>query len=300
MTVARALVVMTPQMDERLGSERDAIARGIVRTFPRSELILADDPRSLRRRIGEFEPDVIVAAGGDGTANLALQAMRERDALAVLPLGTANDLAGFLGVSRNPGFLGSFVLQAACRIDLLRVNGQRFCTTGGLGLPAEVANHVNVLRNRGRSAWLAGLGSNLYPVIGAECCVRAPPLHRLEIAWQELNGGGWKQLEVQTHGLFVTNQATFARSLQVVEDADNADGRFELCVLMARGRVELLRLLGRIVQHAIRPGELRTIRTTRARILADREVRFFGDGEILCKAGEFEIDVDERGLRLLS
>ncbi|MFO7562155.1 MAG: diacylglycerol kinase family protein [Enhygromyxa sp.] len=295
-----ALVVMTPLTEQRLGAEREAIERGIVEMLPRSELVLADDPRALRRLIGELEPEVIVAAGGDGTANLALQAMRERDALAVLPLGTANDLAGFLGVSRNPGFIGSFVLRSACRIDLLRVNGQRFCTTGGLGLPAEVANRVNLLRNAGRGAYLAALGSKLYPVIAAECCVRAPALYRLEICWEQLGDRSWKQIEVTTHGLFVTNQATFARSLQVVEDADNSDGRFELCVMMARGRVELLGLLGQIVQHAIRPGALRTLRTRRARIRADREVRFFGDGEILCKASEFELEVAEGGLRLLS
>src|SRR5690606_6670540 len=172
MSAARALVVMTPLTDERLGAEREAIERGVVRLLPGSELVLADDARRLRALIGELEPEVIVAAGGDGTANLALQAMRDQDALAVLPLGTANDLAHFLGVSRNPEFVGSFVLQAARRIDLLRVNDQRFCTTGGLVLPAEVAHRVNTLRNDGCGAWLAGLGSKLYSVIGAECCVR--------------------------------------------------------------------------------------------------------------------------------
>lgn len=300
MTPARALVVMTPLTGERLGSERRAIERGVVQAFPRGKLVLADDPRPLRQLIEQFEPDVIVAAGGDGTANLALQAMRERDALAVLPLGTANDLAHFLGVSRNPKFIGSFVLAAACRIDLLRVNDQRFCTTGGLGLPAEIADRVNVLRNAGQCRWLVGLGSGLYPMIAAECCVRAPPLYQLEIEWEQLDGRGWRRLEVRTHGLFVTNQATFAESLQVVGDADNADGKFELCVLLSRGRVELLRLLASIARHEVRPGELQMIRTRRARIRADHEVRFFGDGEILCKASDFELDIEERGLRLLS
>jgi diacylglycerol kinase family enzyme len=300
MTPARALVVMTPLTEERLGPERREIERAIVKAFPRGELILADDPQPLRKRIGEFEPEVIVAAGGDGTANLALQAMRERDALAVLPLGTANDLAHFLGVSRNPDFIGSFVLRAACRIDFLRVNDQRFCTTGGLGLPAEVAERVNTLRNGGRCPWLTGLGSRIYPVIAAECCVRTLPLHEMELEWEQLDGRAWKRAMVRTHGLFVTNQATFARSLQVVEDADNADGRFELCVMLARGRAELLRLLVGITQRDVRAGELLTIRTRRARIRSDREVRFFGDGEILCKASEFALGVEERGLRLLS
>lgn len=300
MNPARALVVMTPLTDERLGPERRAIVRDVVEAFPRAQLVLADDPRPLRRLIGEFEPDVIVAAGGDGTANLALQAMRERDALAVLPLGTANDLAHFLGVAHDPRLLGNFVLHASRRIDLLLVNGQRFCTTGGLGLPAEVANRVNVLRNTGHHEWLNRLGSRLYQVIAAECCVCAPPLHRLELEWQDLENRAWHRLELRTHGLFVTNQATFAHSLQVVEDADNADGRFELCILLARGRLELLRLLANLAQHKVRSGDVQMIRTRRAKVRADGQVRFFGDGEILCKDSEFVLEVEERGLRLLS
>lgn len=300
MRPARALVVMTPLTVARLGAKRRSIERGVMQAFPRGELVVADDPRPLRERISAFEPDVIVAAGGDGTANLALQAMRERDALAVLPLGTANDLAHFLGVSPNRDFIGSFVLHSTRRIDLLRVNDQRFCTTGGLGLPAEVAHRVNTLRNTARQAWLCALGSRVYSVVAAECCACAPPLHELEIEWEPLDGRGWRRLHVRTHGLFVTNQATFAHSLQVVEDADNADGRFELCVLLSRGRVELLRLLANIAQHATRPGQLQMIRTRRAKIRADRELRFFGDGEILCKASEFELGVEAQALRLLS
>lgn len=300
MRPARALVVMTPLTDARLGPRRRAIERGAAQAFSRGELVLADHPHPLRDRIAAFEPDVIVAAGGDGTVNLAVQAMRERDALAVLPLGTANDLAHFLGVSNNPAFLGSFVLRAACRIDLLRVNDQRFCTTGGLGLPAEVAERVNTLRNAGRHEWLHRLGSRVYSVIAAECCVCAPPIHELEIEWEPLDGRGWQRLRVRTHGLFVTNQATFAHSLQVVEDANNADGRFEVCVLLPRGRVELLRLLANIARHQVRPGQVQKIRTRRAKIRADHELPFFGDGEILCKGSEFELGVEERALRLLS
>ncbi len=299
MTLARAMVVMTPLTQARLGPRQDAIALGLAQAFPRGELVVSNDPILLRQRIAAFEPDVIIAAGGDGTVNLALRAMREHDALAVLPLGTANDLARFLGVRRNPLFIGSFVLDSACEIDCLKVNGQRFCTTGGLGLPAEVAHRVNVLRNLGRHRCLDRLGSHLYPAVAAQLCVRGPPRYRLEIAWEPLDGGDGERLELETHGLFVTNQATFARSLQVVDDADNADGVFELCIMLAHGRCELLQLLRHIVQRRPHPGELRTLRTRRATLRSDREVRFFGDGEVLCKASEFVIEIDELGLRLL-
>ncbi|MFV8753660.1 diacylglycerol/lipid kinase family protein [Nannocystaceae bacterium ST9] len=300
MTPSRALLLMTPPTVDRLGPARHEFDREVARAFPSSERLTTDDPGSLRRLLHDYEPDVIIAAGGDGTANLALQAMRERDALALLPLGTANDLARFLGVRRNPGHLGSFVLRSACRIDVVRVDDQRFCTTGGLGLPAEIAHRVNQLRNEGRGGWIDDLGVSLYPVIGAQCCLRTLPLHRLDVEWEDPGTGEWRRTSVQSHGLFVTNQSTFARTLQVVRDAHNSDGLFELCILLPRGRVPLLRLLAAIVQRTPSTRDLRIIRTRRATITADHEVRFYGDGEILVKSSRFELAIEPAALRLLS
>ncbi|NJK32040.1 MAG: hypothetical protein HC927_06240 [Deltaproteobacteria bacterium] len=298
----RAMLLMTPPTRERLeSSELSEFDRGVAEAFAISSVVAASDPLPLRRQVDQFNPDVIIAAGGDGTVNLALQAMRAHDSLALLPLGTANDLARYLGVQRNPGFLGSFVLSAACNIDVLRVNEQRFCTTGGLGLPAEVAHRVNVVREEGRGSWLESLGARIYPVIGAECCLRTTPIYRLKIEWEDLGDGSLRAADVQTPGLFVTNQSTFARSLQVVRDADNADGVFELCIMLVRGRMPLLRLLGGwSSDEQPGPGELRVIRTRRARIVADREVRFYGDGEVLDKGSCFELGIEPSALRLLS
>ncbi len=305
-TSSRALLLMTPPTVERLdGHQRAEFDRGVAKAFPSCAVVTTDDPQPLRRELRAFDPDVIIAAGGDGTVNLALQAMREQDSLALLPLGTANDLACFLGVQRNPAFLGSFVFSTACRIDVLRVNGQRFCTTGGLGLPAEIADRVNRLRNdckaAGKDKWIECLGPAIYSVIGAECCLRSPPLYRLSISWEDLADGTQRRTEVQSHGLFVTNQSTFARSLQVVRDADNADGVFELCILLVRGRLGLLRLLGKLVQQQpLATADVKIIRTRRAMIEADREVRFYGDGEVLVKSSSFALEIEPSALRLLS
>lgn len=298
---SRALLVLTPPTLERLGGARAELDQRAAASFPVSTLVSASHPRALHGEIDRFDPDVIIAAGGDGTVNLALQAMREHDALALLPLGTANDLARCLGVQRNPAFLGSFVLRSASTIDVLRVNGQRFCTTGGLGLPAEIAHRVNLLREQGQHAWLDGLGATLYQVIAAQCCLASPPLHSLDIEWEDALDGRRRRASVQTQGVFVTNQSTFARTMSVVRDADNTDGVFELCILLPRGRAGLLRLLGHAMhRRAPSSSELRIIRARAATIRCDRDLRFQGDGEVLDKASVFELDIEPAALRLLS
>ncbi len=88
----------------------------------------------------------------------------------------------------------------------------------------------------------------------------------------------------------MTNQARFTRRMQVVADADNADGQFEICVMLARGRGPLLRLLWHIMNHRIRADECRIVRCRRATIQTDRIARFYGDGEILDESREFELE----------
>jgi diacylglycerol kinase family enzyme len=297
--ITSALLLMTPLTAARIGAEWYVIERNLTETFARHSIITTRDPVTLRHELEHFEPNVIVAAGGDGTVNLALQAMRENDALAVLPLGNANDLAHFLGVRRNLDYIGSFVLNSTCNIDLLHVNDKHFCTTGGLGMPAEIADRVNCLRHANMGAWLDRLGTSLYPIIATGYCAGSPPMYDLTIEWQNLEDQHWQRIKLKAPGLFVTNQSTFGHSMQVIADADNEDGQFELCVLLPRRLVPMLRLLVNIVQRSAPASELKIIRTQQARIHVNGEARFYGDGEILCKASHFDLGIERSRLHLL-
>src|SRR3954471_24340191 len=71
----------------------------------------------------------LVAAGGDGTVHLALQAAAERPvAFGVVPMGTGNDFAAGTGVSPDPATAASAFASAAgegrfAPIDLARAVG---------------------------------------------------------------------------------------------------------------------------------------------------------------------------------
>ena len=103
-----------------------------------------------------------------------------------------------------------------------------------------------------------------------------------------------RQVDVEAHGVFVTNQATFAGRMSVVPDAVNDDGAFEIGVLNARGRSGMLRLLSRLaIGRLPGEGEVTTLRATAASVEVDTPVRFFGDGEVLQYVEKLkELDVD--------
>lgn len=90
-------------------------------------------------------PDVVVAAGGDGTINEVVNGMAGAGVpLALLPLGTANVLAAEIGLVETPEEIVRAILHGpAVPIHLGDVNGRRFTIMAGIGLDAEVVASVN-------------------------------------------------------------------------------------------------------------------------------------------------------------
>ena len=69
----------------------------------------------------------VVAAGGDGTISLLANLLPDNTPLAILPLGTENLLAKYLGVSSDPQVLADMIVAGNCRqLDVGRANGKLF------------------------------------------------------------------------------------------------------------------------------------------------------------------------------
>jgi diacylglycerol kinase (ATP) len=119
-------------------------------------------------RAAEPEFDLVVAAGGDGTAHeVANGLLGSSRVLGVLPLGTANVLANELGLPRHPKRLAAVLAQAAPqpiwpgRMEG-RIGDRLFLCMSGIGFDAAVVARVDPgLKGRfGKLAFLwAILGS---------------------------------------------------------------------------------------------------------------------------------------------
>jgi YegS/Rv2252/BmrU family lipid kinase len=112
-------------------------------------------PGDARRCVAEAEGavDRIVAAGGDGTLNEVVNGLADpgRVPLAPLALGTANMLAGALGIPRDPKALAALVEGDAIRridLGLAAAPGARarFLGVAGVGFDAMVTEAVRRTR----------------------------------------------------------------------------------------------------------------------------------------------------------
>ena len=122
---------------------RGRIARnvgGIVDIFSENGWELTPEKIDFGRNPFDAHPDIrmVVAAGGDGTVNYAVNAMKRKGLdipIGVIPAGTANDFAGAVGMSREPLEAARQIASGAVdRVDVGRVNDLYFVNIFSFGI----------------------------------------------------------------------------------------------------------------------------------------------------------------------
>jgi len=134
-------------------------------------------PGELSRTIVEHRDkvDAVVVGGGDGTLVTAIDGLVETQLpLAILPLGTFNELARTLGVPSDPAQVAALIDDGVpLRIDVARVNGKPYFNEASVGLSTRVARlQTHEVKQR--------LGMLAIPVTTLRALRASRPLH-LEI-----------------------------------------------------------------------------------------------------------------------
>ncbi|QXJ24656.1 diacylglycerol kinase family lipid kinase [Actinomadura graeca] len=166
----RAMLIANPKATSTSRRARDLLARAFSGDL---DLVIAETSHrghatELARRAAAEEYDAVIALGGDGTVNEAVNGLLEKGpspdlpALAVLPIGSANVFARALGLPGDPVGATRVVLDAL-RAGRYRTVGlgtachpggtERYFTfCAGVGLDAEVVREVERRRGAGAKA----------------------------------------------------------------------------------------------------------------------------------------------------
>ncbi len=157
--------------------------------------------------------DLVVVGGGDGTLNAAVPGLLDVGVpLAILPLGTANDLARTLGVPLDIKEAARLAASGTVRrIDLGEVNGVPFFNVASIGLSVDLAR--NLTRDMKRR-W----GKLGYAVAALRVLSRLRPF-RAEV---RVNG---EVHRVRTVQIGVGNGRHYGGGMTVEETAAPDDGR---------------------------------------------------------------------------
>ncbi len=263
----RALLVANPKARNG-GTDLDAVAALLRGAGIEVAVETEGDTADLIRRNARG-CDVVIVGGGDGTLNAAAPALLETALpFAILPLGTANDLARSLGLPADPLEAARAVLDHPARpIDLGTANGHPFFNVASVGFSADLAGELTAdLKKR--------LGTVGYAVAAYKLLRRARPFR----VWIEHDG---KVEKVRTFQASVGNGRHYGGGMTVAEDARPDDGKLRFYSLEVRHWWRLLALL-----PALRRGthgqaaDVRAFETERVTLRTRRPRPVNVDGEL--------------------
>ena len=167
--------------------------------------------------------DGLVAVGGDGLVNVALQVVAGTGVpLGLVPAGTGNDIARALGLPiDDPAAAVQVVVAGRTRaVDLGRVSGRWFAGVLGSGFDSMVNERAN------RMTWPTGR-SRYNIAILAELRTFKPVPYVLE-----LDGETW---ETEAMLVAVGNGSSYGGGMRVCPDARMDDGLLDVIVVSASG-----------------------------------------------------------------
>jgi diacylglycerol kinase (ATP) len=245
---------------------------------------------------------LVIAAGGDGTLNEAANGVHEYlterggdgagpageeiPRLAVLPLGTANDLANTLGIpSGIPDAIEVALSGEAAEIDVALVNGRCFLnvSTGGFG--AEATEETSAEAKN-------ALGTLAYLITGVRKFVNLEPSPGRFVSDELLYDGPFLLFAVGN------SRQTGGGNL-LTPRADPDDGFLDVCIVKEMSRVAFLGLLPDL--HAGTHLEHESVlyhRVPRLLVESDAPISVNADGEAL-HGTTFDYGISPHRLRLV-
>lgn len=201
---------------ERLLNEAPDLGQG--------RIILEDDAEGARHKLDEHlaDPDVtaLLAVGGDGTNNLAINRLLEHGrgddvSFGPLPAGTGSDFERCLALPRRAAAAWEHLKEATPRrVDVLQLvadSGHRqfVLNIASAGLSGEVARRVNAVADRGHFTYLRHVLQTLLE--------NAPVSSRILVDGEVLHDGGFFLVAV-------ANGQYFGKGMRVAPRAEIDDG----------------------------------------------------------------------------
>jgi YegS/Rv2252/BmrU family lipid kinase len=213
----------------------------------------------------------ILIAGGDGTVDSLVNAMKQRNVnlpIGILPVGTANDFGKFINMPAD--------IEEACKqildskpvaVDVGKINDKYFINVASTGLFTDISQKTDVnLKNT--------MGKLAYYLKGLEELPNFRKLH-VKISSKECNYEGEMYL------LLVFNGQT-AGNLNLATEAEVTDGKLDVVMFKAIAIIELLPLFIKLLK-----GE---------HLDSDKVVYFKTDDVLIESSEDIVTDIDgERG-----
>tara|TARA_R110002124_G_scaffold246052_2_gene411157 strand:- start:18323 stop:19243 length:921 start_codon:yes stop_codon:yes gene_type:complete len=263
----------------------------IHRALPNCEIIYVYEPEELIPLSSHAAKtsSVVIACGGDGTAQSVARGVYGSDAImGLIPLGSGNDFAKSIGLKTNKPveyYLNIIQQQQIIAVDVPIINDQIFINTAGIGFDGLTNYYAS------QSTFLKG--EFKYTYAGLKSFLSAKKF--------ELSGSFDEQmLSKKIWMVAVANGSTEGGKYLISPDSNNSDGILELVIVPGYSLLKLLTaFLWMSFGNSLGNRFSEVIRFKEGTFKLSKEQRIHLDGEVAESDSDFSVSIQNKNLSVI-
>lgn len=223
-----------------------------------------DDHSSIKHYISSWQPDRVIAVGGDGTIKAVAEHLAGTNLpLGIIPAGSANGMATELGIPEDINESLKIILNGQVKkMDVIRINGKEISIhLSDIGLNALLIKYFE--KNKGRGKW--GYFKAVFRALWDK------QLMTVHIAADGIDE------HRKAFMIVIANASKYGTGALINPNGDLYDGKFELIIVRRLALAELFKML--IQNRQLNPNKIDTITVTDVTLTPSRKANFQVDGE---------------------
>ncbi len=240
----------------------------------------------IKNQIKNFHPDIVAAAGGDGTVALVAGIVNRKNiALLIIPKGSANGMSKELQMPEDLNACLNLITEGkVVAIDLLKVNDKLSIHLADVGLNARIVKRFHLDNKRGLITYAKHLFNEAF-LIGYK---------RFQISHDG------KIKNVKAVSLTFANATKYGTGAVINPDGKLNDGRFEICIVKPFPRIHIFTIAVQMFRNKLKFSEyFEVIHCKKATVKCKRKTLLQIDGEICGKVNLIDLECMPGVLKVL-
>lgn len=228
----------------------------------------------------------IIAVGGDGTVNEVARALIKSDAaLGIIPCGSGNGLARYLGIPlKTPEAVSMLNNFEESKIDYGTINEHPFFCTCGVGFDAHIGNRFAQSTKRG---FITYVKETIYAFFNYQ-----PKKYRIKI-----DGVKYRH---QAFMVTCANSGQYGNDAYISPSADIRDGLLDVCILSPFPKRKAFDIGLRLFKRTMDKSEyLTVIKGKKINIRRKKKGEVHMDGEPAFMGKKIKVRIEPLGLKVL-
>jgi YegS/Rv2252/BmrU family lipid kinase len=245
-----------------------------------------DDEANIRQEIEQFQPEVIAAAGGDGTINFLAGILKGTEiSLLIVPFGSANGMAKELGIGNSIELAISLLENGVEKpIDLLTINGKTCIHLADVGLNARIVKRFEADPNRGVRTYAKHLLAEMFLL----------KTYRFRIICDD------SEFIRKAVSLTFANASKYGTGAVINPEGIIDDGKLELVIIKPFPRIKLLSIAWKMFMNTLHTSDyVEIVKCSKAKVISRRKTTLQIDGEVIGKVQEIDVEILPKALKVL-